>query len=250
MTIIAVLALIGIAHRLVRRDYLLPLWMAIPFFAAGRSATNLVVIPLAMLAALGLAEVVLPALQASGRGDAGQSVQVSPIERNILLYLLLYTVFSAYQFGFQLSGAALSEPERDAMLWVKENTPEDARFLVLSGANSVACDATSEWFPALTGRRSLFTIQGAEWMKGDEFKPFIREAVALQSCAGDDPSCIDGLVDSTEYDYVYLSKVLRAENCAPLVPARTFAYFAARVQGDERYEVAYETDDVMIYRER
>lgn len=250
MTVIAVLALIGIARRLVRRDYLLPLWMAIPFFAAGRSATNLVVIPLAMLAAVGLAEVVLPALQASGREEAGQSVQVSSVERNVFLYLLIYMVFSAYQFGFQVSGAALSKPERDAMFWVKGNTPEEARFLVLSGANSVACDATSEWFPALTGRRSLFTIQGAEWTRGEAFKPFIREAVALQSCAGDDASCVDRLLDASAYDYVYLSKVLRAENCAPLVPARTFAYFAARVRGNERYEAVYETDDVMIYRER
>ena len=250
MTVIAVLALIGIARRIVRRDYLLPLWMAIPFVAAGRSATNLVVIPLAMLAAVGLAEVVLPALQASGREEAGQSVQVSSVERNVFLYLLIYMVFSAYQFGFQVSGAALSKPERDAMFWVKGNTPEEARFLVLSGANSVACDATSEWFPALTGRRSLFTIQGAEWTRGKAFKPFIREAVALQSCAGDDPSCIDRLLDASAYDYVYLSKVLRAENCAPLAPARTFAYFAARVRGDERYEAVYETDDVMIYRER
>ncbi len=250
MTVIAVLALIGVARRLIRRDYLLPLWMAIPFLAAGRSATNLVVIPLAMLAAVGLAEVVLPALQASGREEAGQSVQVSSVERNVFLYLLIYMVFSAYQFGFQVSGAALSKPERDAMLWVKGNTTEGARFLVLSGANSVACDATSEWFPALTGRRSLFTIQGAEWTRGEAFKPFIREAVALQSCAGDDPSCIDGRLSSSAYDYVYLSKVLRAENCAPLAPARSFAYFAERVRGDERYEVVYETDDVMIYRER
>jgi hypothetical protein len=250
MTLIAVLALIGVVHRLIRRDYLLPLWMAIPFLAAGRSATNLAVVPLAMLAALGLAEVVLPALQASGGREAGQSVQVSSVERNVFLYLLLYMIFSAYQFGFQLSGAALSKPERDAMLWVKENTPEDARFLVLSGANSAACDATSEWFPALTGRRSLFTIQGAEWIKGDGFKPFIREAIALQSCAGEDPSCIDRLLDVSVYDYVYLSKVLRAENCAPLAPARTFAYFAERVRTGERYEAVYETDDVMIYRER
>jgi hypothetical protein len=34
-TFIAVLGLIGIGHRLIRRDYLLPLWMAIPFFVEG-----------------------------------------------------------------------------------------------------------------------------------------------------------------------------------------------------------------------
>src|ERR1041384_3429319 len=37
-TVIAILGLIGIAQRLARRDYLLPLWMVIPFIVEGRSA--------------------------------------------------------------------------------------------------------------------------------------------------------------------------------------------------------------------
>ena len=52
-TVIAVLGLIGIAQRLLRRDYLLPLWLAIPFLVEGRSAAGPAAIPLAMLAAIG-----------------------------------------------------------------------------------------------------------------------------------------------------------------------------------------------------
>lgn len=250
MTIIAVLGLIGIIQRLIRRDYLLPLWTMIPFLAAGRSATNLVIVPLAMLAAVGWVDVLLPGLQASVKRDSEQSVQVSSIERNVLVYLLLYMVFSAYQFGFQLSSAALQKSEYDAMGWVNQNTPEGSRFLVLSGGTSVACDSISEWFPALTGRQSLFTVQGTEWAKGDEFKPFIREAVALQNCARETPACIDQLIDPSKYDYVYLSKFLQAENCEPLPVVQSFLYFAEGVRGDGRYEVVYETDDMLVYRER
>ena len=247
MTVIAVLGVIGIMQRLIHRDYLLPLWVVVPFLFAGRSATNLVIIPLAMLAAVGLVDVLLPRLQASVKGEAEQSIHISAVERNVTLYFILFMVFSAYQFGFQLSGAAMPVSERRAMEWVKQNTPTSARFLVLSGATSVACDSVAEWFPMLADRQSLYTVQGTEWTKADGFKPFIREAVDLQMCSQETPDCVESLVDS-EYEYVYFSKNLRSENCEPIPIDMNFSRFVVGVHEDERYEIIYETDEVMIYR--
>src|SRR5215212_9943610 len=65
-TVIAVLGLIGIAHQLLHKKYLLPLWMAIPFFVEGRSAAGPAAIPLAMLAAIGLVDVVYAGLGVFG----------------------------------------------------------------------------------------------------------------------------------------------------------------------------------------
>jgi hypothetical protein len=136
MTVIAVLGVIGIIDRLVRREYLLPLWVSVPFLVAGRSATNLAIVPLAMLAAHGLANVFLPAFQASVRKEAeGSSQIITNVEKAVIAYLMLYMVFSAYQFGFQLSSASLQNPQRDAMDWVRQTTPEGSRFLVLLGGN-------------------------------------------------------------------------------------------------------------------
>src|SRR5512134_673943 len=131
-TVIAVLGLIGIADRLLRRDYLLPLWMVLPFFVEGRSAAGPAAIPLAMLAASGLIDVVIPGVQAAmgARKDEEPSEKISGTERNIFIYLAAYLLFSTYQFGFQLSSATLYPGDREAMRWVRENTPEDARFLV------------------------------------------------------------------------------------------------------------------------
>jgi len=250
-TVIAILGLIGIAHRLIRREYLLPLWMAIPFFVEGRSAAGPAAIPLAMLAAVGLVDVILPALQASVKKEAEQqSDQVSPIERNVFFYLLLYMVFSAYQFGFQLSAATVYPPDEEAMYWIRDNTSADSRFLVLTGTDSVSCDSVTEWFPALTGRQSLFTVQGTEWTKGDNFGAFIKAENDLQACYSEDPSCINGVIDSSEYDYVYLSKTLRVDNCRPIPSLRTFSYFLEGVRAGERYEVVYETDGALVYKER
>ena len=151
-TVIAILGLIGIADRLAHRDYLLPLWMVIPFFVEGRSAAGPAAIPFAMLAAIGLVDVVFAALSTlRGRSEATkieasvekarvatekivrnsvqQSDQLSSIERNVFIYLLLYLIFSTYQFGFQLSNATLYPPDQEAMNWVRENTPAEAHFL-------------------------------------------------------------------------------------------------------------------------
>lgn len=249
-TFIAILGLIGLAHRLIRRDYLLPIWMAIPFFVEGRSAAGPAAIPLAMLAAIGLAEVIIPALQSSVKREAEPSEVVLPVERYVFFYLLLYLIFSAYQFGLQLSYATLYPQDQKAMRWARENTPSDARFLVMTGSTSVSCDSVLEWFPALTGRRSLFTVQGAEWTKGEEFVSFIQATNDLQACFDEDPACVEGLIDPSEYEYVYLSKVLRVDNCKPLPAARVFTYFVESVRADSRYEVVYETEGVMIYKPR
>ena len=249
-TFIAILGLIGLTHRLIRRDYLLPLWMAIPFFVEGRSAAGPAAIPLAMLAGVGFADILLPALQASVKKEAQPSDSVSSIERNVFLYLLLYLVFSAYQFGFQLSTATLYPPDQKAMVWVHENTPQDSRFLVLTGTQSVSCDSVMEWFPALTGRQSLFTVQGTEWTKGDEFGPFIQETYDLQTCYGEGPACVSDLLSAAQYDFVYLSKVLRSDNCQMLTSLSNSDYFVEGVRTDDQYEIVYETDGVMIYRER
>lgn len=248
-TVIAVLGLIGIAARLLRRDYLLPLWMALPFFVEGRSAAGPAALPLAMLAAVGLVDVVLAALQA-GAGKEPPA-EIASSERNIFIYLLIYLVFSAYQFGFGLANARLYPPDREAMLWVRENTPAEARFLVLTGTSSVSCDSVLEWFPALTGRQSIYTVQGTEWTRGRNFNDYVRSTYPVQEClSSGDAACLDEAIDRSQYDYVYVSKVLRVNNCIPLDPPRTFPLFVEALHAAEDFQAIYETDDAVVFEKR
>jgi hypothetical protein len=247
-TLIAVLGLIGIAYRLLHRDYLLPLWMAIPFLLEGRNAAGVAVIPLAMLASVGLVNVVFVAMKPNVKDEASRDEQISPVERNIFLYLLLYLVFSTYQFGLQLSSATLYPPDRTAMNWVQENTPVDSRFLVLTGTSSVSCDSVLEWFPALADRHSIFTVQGTEWTKGAGFNEYVKSTYAVQQClANDDVSCLDAAVSRAAYDFIYLSKTLRVESCSPLPFQRTFPYFLEHLRMDDGFEIIYETEQVVIF---
>ncbi len=246
-TVIAVLGLIGIAHRLIRRDYLPPLWMAIPFFIEGRSAAGPAAIPLAMLAALGLVEVVLPAIQPSLAKEA----EVPSTERNVFIYLILYLTFSTIQFGIQLSSATLYPPDEGAMRWAQANTPDDSRFLVLTGTTSVSCDSVMEWFPAISGRKSLFTVQGTEWTKGAGFNDYVRSTYGVQGClSNSDVACLDDAVSRADYDYIYVSKILRVNNCSPLASWQEFPYFVESLKLDSGFETVYETDGVLISRQK
>ncbi|HMB21326.1 MAG TPA: hypothetical protein VKP08_00775, partial [Anaerolineales bacterium] len=249
-TVLAVLGLIGIASRLLRRDYLLPLWMAIPFFVEGRSAAGPAAIPLAMLAAVGLVDVVWAAMHAwVGKDHAEQPQYISSVERNITIYLLIYLLFSTYEFGLGLSSATLYPPDQEAMLWVRENTPAETRFLVLTGTTQVSCDSVLEWFPALTGRQSLYTVQGTEWTEGKNFTNYVLSTYGVQEClSSGDGSCLDSAIDRSRYDYIYLSKVLRVNNCLPLEMQRTFPYFLETMKAQTGFDIVYETDEVVVYR--
>ena len=257
---IAVLGLIGIARQLLRRDYLLPLWMALPFLVEGRSAAGPAAIPLAMLAAIGLVDVVYAGLSVlgaqslpaptpeSGSNETQASDQISPAERNVFIYILLYLIFSAYQFGLGLSSATLYPPDQQAMSWVRSHTPDSARFLVLTGTSSVSCDSVLEWFPALTGRQSIFTVQGTEWTQGSNFNQYVTSTYAAQKClTSGDASCLDAAVSRSAYDFIYLSKTLRVDNCIFLSPQRTFPSFLEHMRAEPDFQTVYETDGVIIF---
>jgi hypothetical protein len=248
-SVIAVLGLIGIAYRLIHGDYLLPLWTAIPFLLEGRNAAGVAVIPLAMLAAVGLVDVVFTALKSNVQPDESRE-QVSKVERNVLLYLMLYLVFSTSQFGSQLSNATLYLPDQSAMKWVHENTPDNARFLVLTGTSSVSCDSVLEWFPALADRRSIFTVQGTEWTKGEDFNKYVRSTYAVQEClATAAASCLDSAVSRSAYDYIYVSKFLRMDGCNPLPRPQSYPYFLETLRANSGFKIVYETDGVLVAQE-
>jgi hypothetical protein len=258
-TVIAVLGLIGIGASLLRREYLLPLWMAIPFFVEGRSAAGPAAIPLAMLAAIGLIDVVLAAMQAwagkvregeSGQSSTSQLEELPAGERNVFIYLLIYLLFSAYQFGSGLANATLYPPDQEAMSWVRENTPDTARFLVLTGTGSVSCDSVLEWFPALTGRQSIYTVQGTEWTQGKNFTDYVRSTYAVQGCLlSKDVACLDAAIDRSQYDYIYISKFLRSNGCGS-ADSRTFPFFLESIRAVDGFSPAYETEDVVIFEKQ
>jgi hypothetical protein len=246
-TLIAVLGLLGLAHSLVRKDYLLPIWLVVPFFVEGRSAVLPAAIPLAMLAAIGFVDIVLPALMPNAGKALQESDQLSGVEFGLFVYLLFFLVFSTYQFGLQAADNTLAVSDRQAMDWVRENTPEGSRFLVLTGTDSITCDWVLEWFPALTDRQSIYTVQGTEWTKGSDFASYVQATYPVQRCvSAGDVTCLDSLVSRSNYDYVYVSKVPRLD-CRPVHFPSAFNSFLESMNSDPGFQPAYESDSVIIF---
>jgi hypothetical protein len=219
LRIFAVLGLLGFALKLARRDYLLPIWFVVLQVLEPRGGTLFMMIPLAMAAGFSLDAVVLPALGGGRTHDSLSSGEATapasewlPIllrstgTRIALAFLTLYGCLSAFTVGSEiLQKYTLTARDSKAFEWVRENTPPESRFALVTEGLPLR-DAASEWFPALTGRRSIATVFGLEWVRQIDFARQIERNRSLQACAAQDADCLDLWArEHGEYiDYVYV----------------------------------------------
>lgn len=256
-TLAAAMGLVGLACQVSRRAWLIPLWLFLPFVIGGRSAHLPAIIPLSMLAAIALVDVVFAALRPSRAGErvveplvelieTGRE-RVTRVERGIFFYLFLYLLFSAVFFGGQISAVRVHEGDQAAIDWIRENTPPEARFLVLTGSRSVSYDPLPEWFPALAGRHSVYTVQGLEWVSGEAFSAAARNAAQAQECLSVSAACVMESIENVDVDYIYVSRFLRAEHFAPLDPPRAFPYVEAGLRQEARLRLAHESEAALVF---
>src|SRR5262249_28718031 len=108
----------------------------------------------------------------------------------------------------------LPHGDRVAMAWVRQATPASASFAVVTGRVWWA-EGPAEWFPALTKRRSVATIQGTEWLAGQPtFQKRPQQTRQLRAGGSADVSCL--LASAAQlpdpFTYVYV-EAPPASNC-------------------------------------
>jgi hypothetical protein len=88
-------------------------------------------------------------------------------------------------------GGTISENQRKAMAWVRTNTPA-ATITSSLATDAWGSDDVSEWFPALSARRSATTTQGTEWDRelGAPIRAAEAELRTCQSEASDQAACV------------------------------------------------------------
>ena len=59
---------------------------------------------------------------------------------------------------------------------------------------------------------------------------------------------LDAAVKRSAYDFIYVSKILRVDNCIPLGGFKTFPYFLEHMRQDASFQPVYETDGAVIFR--
>lgn len=252
LDLLGVLGVLGIITLVIRRQYFVPGMLAVIYLIGPRSAHTVGNISFALAGGFFLMEIIIPTLS-----DIGDDLDGKPsgISRRTAVILAVFTVpyllcNSTYNSSM-ISQNHVDEQGRTDMRWVAENTPRNSRFLVLTGNPDGMCDSLSEWFPALAQRTSLTTIQGREWLLGNEFDIFAEHRANIQDCIDEGLECLDGESGyfGEDYDYVYISTAPPIGNCKFLnTPRKNVPALVIALEDDAHYPILYRSENVVIFR--
>lgn len=241
ITVISALALLGLVVTFIRREYLLAAWWIVPALVDPRGAASISIIAWSMLAALGFTDVIVIGLHALKDKSEFASPNWaahffnSPALRIALTGLIFYAFFGAVVSDQVFTKVSLHQPQRQAMQWVEKNTPQGSRFAVVTGGALAFSDALSEWFPALTNRVSVATVQGYEWMSGKPFDTRLGEYDALQKCISQNSACVENWSADTNNAFDY---VLVAQDSS----------LADSLAASKDYQLIYKEEGVFIFK--
>ncbi|MHB8575243.1 MAG: hypothetical protein ACYDCQ_07905 [Dehalococcoidia bacterium] len=227
---------------------LLPAWWAATVLLDARAFPTYTAIPLALMAGVAVEDAVWPfvrsRLPAAVQDDSPSTgwTRVWPAMRRwwtptvALGFLLAYATIGAAasdpRLGTEMTTlVGLTHDEQAAMRWVTQYTPANGRFLLIT-ATAWQTDRVEEWFPALTGRRSVDTVQGTEWLPNNAFLGRQFTYVAAQGCANLGGDCLQALAaqPATAFAYVYIPRSGSSGCCSALMVA---------LLSDPRYSLAY-----------
>lgn len=251
MTLLGVLGFIGIFVTCAQRNYLFAAWIAIPFLVDPRSKFTVAAVPLSLLTAITLTNLILPLLGSiENRQEPLKTHEPfdSLAGRIFIMIFIVYICFADYLVMLQVAPTRIDAGDIQAMEWVKANTAPASRFILLTGQQLWACDPIQEWFPAIADRTSLTTLQGQEWLLGGSFAVRQDGLEQLQACENQSVSCLEQKANSLQmnFNYVYISKTLPTSPCNG--SKKGTASILGGLLSSPNYLKVYETDEVAIFK--
>lgn len=251
ISLAALLAVVGTIACLVQKRTLLPAWLGLAFLVDPRSAPHVVAVQTSLLAALGLTEVLFPAIARLAKPDLERvdhaSFLASRTGKWVFAYLLVMLLVNALLNLQSLNQLVLSRQDRRALAWVAKSTPAAARFIALDWQENAMLSPLLEWFPALGERTNLSTLQGREWLPGGQnFSSRLKAAPALAACLYQEQECLQEWANQQQeaFDYVYLSLVPAGSQ-----EART-SVLAESLKRSDLFQVVYQDGGVLIFSRR
>jgi hypothetical protein len=166
--------LLGLVVVLARRDLFWPIFLLLCLFLTPRHSATPVVLGIAAISVHGA--LAFWALLRRTRLTAPQAAAA------MALLLALVLVWQVYR-DTRSAGPFRPLPATtiEAMKWVRSNTPGAAYAVVTE--HGWYYDAAAEWFPTLTGARSITTVQGREWLPDNAFGRWLAMDVELKGAA-------------------------------------------------------------------
>jgi hypothetical protein len=243
LDLLGVFGVLGMIYLAAKKEYFIPIMLLVIYLVQPRSAHTVGNIPLALAAGIFTTEILLPAISKMDETSHTRSVNI------LLLFLTTYLLANSIYQEFLFSQNHVTEKERNAMQWIKENTPADSRFLVLTGESDAMCDSNSEWFPALTKRISLFTPQGMEWLKKGQFSEGFGRHANLQRCIEEGSDCLTQTANS-DFNYVYITIAPSTQNCKALETLHATRGLVTALEKTNEYSIIYRSEQVVLFKKK
>jgi hypothetical protein len=197
--VLTAFTLVGIVVSAKARKWTPVVWLALTFALQGRAANQKAVVPIALLAGLGISLAVQIILRRFDRSEK-KNVWIRVALAGVVLFTLLGSLVAVVDDLMPLEEAHL-----ESIDWVRQNTPAESRILVISGEDWI-WDNYAEWMTALTGRVSVAQVQGYEWLPGFSARIAQYDRLAYENSKGISAllSWID--VNNMEVDYLVLTQ--------------------------------------------
>jgi hypothetical protein len=199
LDIFAIGGLLGVFAALYAKKYFLPVWLFSVFIFESRLGPTYSVVPMALLVGVGFDEIVLRSLSRPEQREISKTKKWLP--KILMGYLLLYGLVAAMMAP---DYGSISTNQRGALDWVRTNTHEDSRFVVITGQPEFGIDYVAEWFPALAVRHNLTTPQFHEWLPNEEFTQRIHLHKSLQNCLNHGLPCIQNWVAENNISFTHI----------------------------------------------
>jgi hypothetical protein len=249
LTSIAVFGFIGLFIALKKSQWMLPVWILLTFIVDPRAA-NLYEAPIiAMLAGMSLSTVINQ-IDNFPKEETDKSNLSTPftglVPKLLITILLLQWIFSAlFTVNNLVSFTTLASADIEAMQWVDGNTAEDSKFLVMSGIHPFM-DAVSEWFPTITDRESIGTVQGSEWIQDVDFDNRLNNSIMLKNCILKDINCISEIEKNVtlDIDYIFMRKFAITQSYGTV----STVGLSNSISESPDYSIVHETDSILIYK--
>lgn len=243
--LIGALGLLGGLAALRQRHFVLPLWWVAIILLDLRAYPTFTTIPVSLLAGLAISQIVLPIahiiwerpLLPASMVEARPAAPWTRVSRGAVLLavgLILYSTVGAMLRAPGLAGEAvyltgLTRDERTAMQWIKTNTPEDARILIVP-RGPWQVDKESEWFPVLAERPSVATVQGTEWT---DFESAVRAYDHAWQCGYRLAECLGtwSAEHHITFTHIYIPWTERGQCCGTLI---------ASLRDSSEYRIVYD----------
>jgi hypothetical protein len=258
---INILALLGIFFSLAaKKNQRIIIWLVAVTFLLNRSSFRSLVFPISLLAALGLGELVNTIRNILITRDSYPVERVDGSHSNSHtksdLFIAIFVIFSILHpiiislmvsLSEQQVLVALSKPEIEAMKWVKNNTPLDSWFIVLTPSNDWFTNRQSEWFPALASRKNVTTVQGTEWLPDSQNEREIIKYNQMRECLPEGFACLKKWIqeNAVSFQYLFVTNVGSGRDKSAmmrnLLPA---------INTSNEYFLVYQNEEVIIFENK